>query len=149
MQIKLKKFDINEIKNNLAPQELYKEGVSVIEIPEYVEFLVGTFKDAKTVKTFLVESDIDWDDEKDEPVMEQYAVVILKAKCWKQRKKLYPEHLTFYPVTIMPMAQLWRKTDTGWQTEDTNQWLEDSAGDEWMPIGDHLDTLLSDNGFYR
>jgi len=104
---------------------------------------VGTHKDAKTVKTFKVADD--WDEED----VTEYAVVILKPKCWKQRKKLYPDHLIFYPVTIMPMAQLWVKTDAGWRCEDANQWLEASDGDEWMEIDDHLDTLLSDNGFYR
>lgn len=143
MQIKLKKFNVAEIANNLAPQEFYKEGVSVIEIPEYVDWLIGTHKDAKTVKTFKVVDAWDEDD------VTEYAVVILKAKCWKQRQKLYPDHRIYYPVTVMPMAQLWVKTDAGWRCEDANQWLEDSDGDEWMPIGDHLDTLLSDNGFYR
>jgi hypothetical protein len=133
-QIKLKKFNVAEIANNLSA--LNHSGIS---------WTVATHANAKTVKTFT----IGWTDEEEGCEAEQYAVVILKAKCWRKRNTLYPDHLDYYPVTKMPIAQLWRLTDDGWLLEDANQWFEDSDGDEWMEIGDHLDTLLQDHGMHR
>lgn len=134
MQVKLKKFNVAELTNNRANTN-----------HSGIHWTLATHANAKTVKTFFVRDE--GDDESVEPT--QYAVVILKAKCWRKRNTLYPDHLDYYPVTKMPIAQLWLFTDEGWLLEDANQWFEDSDGDEWMDINDHLDTLLSDHGFYR
>ena len=140
----MKKFDLREIKENLSANPIGEHRVSNKDLPKYIDFLVGTFKDAETAMI----------DENNWAV-----VILLKPKCWIERSKLYPDHLDLFPLDIMPMAQLWVKGRTTWSLEEYNPdgwhigdfqgWMKDSEGEKWIDFKDHLNTLLLKGDFNK